>query len=199
MSKRVIETDTKTFIKFWLVPLGIGLLLLFINSAKQGLIVIGLSIFLALALRPLVHSVNNFFHKHFGADKKFQTASAVLAYLIVVLVLVGIVAVIGPVVVSETSHFVQRFPETFEKTLGGWEGINNIGKSIGIENLQGEIDNSIRNLSSQLTSVLGKDIVSSVSGGRCDHECSDGVDSDDAVFARRAEITRKFLAESWSK
>ena len=164
MSKKVVETDIKTFIKFWLVPLGIGLVILFINSAKHGLIIIGLSIFLALALRPLVHSVNNFFRKHFGADKKFQTVSAILAYLIVVIVIVAIVGIIGPVVVSETSHFVQRFPETFEKTVGGWEGVNNFGRTLGIENLQGEIDNTIKNFSSQIVGFLGKDIVSSVSG-----------------------------------
>lgn len=164
MPKRVIETDTKTFIKFWLVPLGIGLALLFIAAANEGLILIGLSIFLALALRPLVRRVNHFFNKHFGADKKFHNLSAVLAYLIVVVVIGGIVAIVGPVVVSETSRFVEHFPETFEKTVGGWEGVNNFGRNIGIENLQGDIDNAVKNLSHQISSVIGPDLVSSVSG-----------------------------------
>lgn len=161
---KVIETDIKTFIKFWLVPLGIGLVILFLNSAKVGLIIIGISIFLALALRPLVRSVNNFFDKHFSANKKFSTLSAILAYLIVVVVIGGIVAIIGPVVVSETSKFVQHFPETFEHTLGGWDGINNFGRNIGIENLQGEIDNTVKTWSSHIASILGPDLVSGVSG-----------------------------------
>ena len=87
MSKRTIETDTKTFVKFWLVPLGIGLVILFIAAAHTGLLLVGLSIFLALALRPLVRKVNHFFHKHFGTDKKFRNLSAVLAYIIVVVVI----------------------------------------------------------------------------------------------------------------
>ena len=82
------------------MPLGIGLALLFIDAAKVGLIIVGISIFLALALRPLVRKVNHFFHKHFGADKKFRNLSAVLAYVIVVVVIGGIVAIVGPVVVS---------------------------------------------------------------------------------------------------
>ncbi|MDO5474809.1 MAG: hypothetical protein Q4F61_00255, partial [Candidatus Saccharibacteria bacterium] len=72
MSKR-IGTDTWTFIKFWAIP-GIAYLLwLFIGKALEGLIIIGISIFLALALKPLVKKVNNFFTRMFGKDKKHQT------------------------------------------------------------------------------------------------------------------------------
>ena len=162
MSK-IIETDLKTFVKFWLVPLGIGLVLLFVYSAMMGLIVVGLSIFLALALKPLVRTVNNFFIKHFGTEKKHQTASAVLAYLIVVIVIGGILAIIGPVVVNETSKFVQNFPETFENTFGGWDGINEIGRNLGIDDLHAEIIKAVNDLSNNLLGVLGNNLVSSVS------------------------------------
>ena len=149
-----IETDWKTFIKFWLVPLIILAVLFILNKALTGLIIIGISIFLALALKPLVRKVNNFFTKHFGKDKKHQTLSAVFAYLIVVLVIGAILAIVGPVVVNETSKFVQNFPETFEKTLGGWDGINNFGKTIGINDLHAEITNAFTSLAeSQKLSV----------------------------------------------
>lgn len=163
MSKQ-IEADTKTFIKFWIIPVIIYGAYLIAQKALTGLVIIGISIFLALALKPLVRKVNNFFTKHFGTEKKHQTLSAVLAYLIVVVVIGGIIAVIGPVVVSETSRFVQNFPETFEKTFGGWDGINNIGKSIGIENLHSEIANSISKISNELLGLLGNSLVSGVSG-----------------------------------
>lgn len=163
MSK-VIETDMKTFVKFWLVPLIIAGILLFLYSAQTGLIIVGISIFLALALKPLVRKVNDFFTKHFGTEKKHQTASAVLAYMIVVLVIGGIIAVVGPVVVNETAKFVQNFPETFENTFGGWDGINNIGKAIGIEDLHAEISNALTSLSNNLLGMLGNNLVSSVSG-----------------------------------
>lgn len=163
MSK-TIETDLKTFVKFWLVPLGIGLVILFVYSALTGLIIVGISIFLALALKPLVRRVNNFFTKHFGTEKKHQTLSAVLAYVIVVLIIGGIIAVVGPVVVNETSKFIQNFPETFEQTFGGWDGINSFGKTIGIEDLHAEIANALTSLSNNILGVLGNNLVSSVSG-----------------------------------
>ncbi|MBQ2660799.1 AI-2E family transporter [Candidatus Saccharibacteria bacterium] len=163
MSKQ-IETDFRTFIKFWVVPLIIACALFLFFKALTGLLIIGISIFLALALKPLVRKVNDFFTRHFGTEKKHQTASAVLAYLIVVVVIGGVVAVVGPVVVNETAKFVQHFPDTFENTLGGWEGINNFGKTIGINNLQSEIANSLNGLSNDLLGVLGNSLVSSVSG-----------------------------------
>lgn len=163
MSKQV-GIDWKTFIKFWLVPLIILVVLYFLNKAQTGLIVIGISIFLALALRPLVKAVDNFFTKHFGSDKQHETLSVVLAYLIVVLVLGAIVAIVGPVVVNETAKFISNFPETFEKTFGGWEGINNFGRSIGIENLQSELSNFVNGISNGMLGFLSNNIMSSVSG-----------------------------------
>lgn len=163
MSK-TIETDLRTFIKFWLVPLGIGALIFILYKALTGLIIIGISIFLALALKPLVKSVNNFFVRHFGGDKKHQTISAVFAYFIVVLVIGVILAIVGPVVVNETSKFVQNFPQTFEKTFGGWDGINSFGRSIGIDNLQLEISNFLNSISNNLLGFVGTNFVSSISG-----------------------------------
>lgn len=163
MSKQ-IETDTKTFLRFWLIPVAIYAIWLFIQNAITGLVVVGISIFLALALKPLVRRVNNFFTKHFGTEKKHQTLSAALAYLIVVLVIGSVIAIIGPVVVNETSNFIQNFPETFEKTFGGWDGVNNFGKTLGVEDLHSEITNAVSKLSGDLLGVLGNNIVSSVSG-----------------------------------
>lgn len=159
-----IETDLKTFTKFWLVPLGILLALLFIDKALTGLIIIGASIFLALALRPLVRKVNDFFTKHFGKDKKHQTLSAVFAYLIVILAVGSVIAIVGPVVVNETAKFVEHFPETFEKTFGGWDGINSFGRNIGIDNLQGQIDGALSEMSNGMMSVVKNNLLSSVSG-----------------------------------
>lgn len=163
MTKQV-ETDFRTFVKFWSVPLVIAAVLLFLYSARTGLIIVGISIFLALALKPLVRKVNGFFIKHFGAEKKHQTLSAVLAYLIVVVVIGSVIAIIGPVVVNETANFIHNFPETFESTFGGWEGINNFGKAIGIEDLHTEINNAINELSKNLLGLLGNNLVSGVSG-----------------------------------
>lgn len=163
MSK-TIETDTKTFLKFWLIPVVIYAVWLFIQSAATGLTIVGISIFLALALKPLVRRVNDFFNKRFGTQKKHQTASAALAYFIVVLIIGGVIAIVGPVVVNETAKFIKQAPEMIENNFGGWEGINNFGKNFGIANLQGEITNALSSLSSTLLGTIGSDVVESVSG-----------------------------------
>lgn len=161
---KTIETDFKTFIKFWSVPLIIAGIILFLYKAMTGLIIIGISIFLALALKPLVRKVNELFIRWFGRNKKHETASVVLAYLIVVAIIGLILGIVGPVVVNETAKFIHNFPETFDKTIGGWEGVNNFGKTIGIENLQKEISTNLDNLSNTMLGFLGSNLVSSVSG-----------------------------------
>ena len=163
MSK-LIETDTRTFVKFWSIPLIILIVLVILDKASTGLIVIGISIFLALALKPLVRRVDNFFTKHFGTEKKHQKASAALAYIIVVVIIGGIIAVVGPVVVNETAKFIQQAPEMIEKNFGGWDGINEFGHNFGINDLHAEIVNALNNLSQTLLGQLGSNFVASVSG-----------------------------------
>lgn len=160
MSK-VIEGDLKTFIKFWLVPLGIFLFFLILSKALTGLIVIGISIFLALAIRPLVRKISGFFFRK--SKKKRETLSSILAYLIVVAAIGVVICIIGPVVVNETAKFVQNLPATFENTFGGWDKINEFGNSIGIENLHNEFNNFMGSMPNLLMGTLGGNIISGVS------------------------------------
>ena len=164
LMSKTIGTDTKTFLKFWLIPVAIYAVWLFVQNAATGLIIVGISIFLALALKPLVRRVNDFFNRRFGTQKKHQTASAVLAYLIVVFVIGGVLAIVGPVVINETAKFIQQAPEMFDKNFGGWEGINDFGRNIGINNLQADLTNALSSLSKTLLSSFGSDVVASVSG-----------------------------------
>lgn len=158
---RIIEGDLKTFIKFWLVPLGIFLAILIFFKALTGLIIIGIAIFLALAIRPLVKKISGFFFRK--SKNKRETLSSILAYLIVVIAIGAIIGVIGPVVVNETAKFIQNFPTTFENTFGGWDKINEFGNSIGVENLHNEFNNFMSNIPNLLMGTLGGNIISGVS------------------------------------
>lgn len=160
-----IRIGTKIIIKFWLVPLGIGLVGLFLFSARTGLLIVGASIFLALALRPLVNKISGLLNHIFDSknENKHRTLSAVLSYLLVVLVIGTILAVVGPVVVTETTKFVRNFPETFETTFGGWDGVNSFGQNFGISNLHEQISNAVSGLSDNLLGLLGTNLISSIS------------------------------------
>lgn len=155
MSK-TIDVDTRTFVRFWLVILGFGLVALFVWKALEALVIIGIAMFLAIAIRPLAQRINHLTKKDHAAS------SSIIAYIIVVGMLGIVVAVVGPVVIDQTTQFVQQLPETFEHTLGGWDGINDFGKTLGIENLQNEIMTALQNFSSGFVSNIGNALVMSV-------------------------------------
>ena len=163
MSKNTVEINTRSMIKFWLILLGIALVILFLYKAMTGLIIIGISIFFAIALKPFVNKLNKFMTKHLSVNKSHKTASAVLAYIIIVAIVLVIFGIVGPVVVNETSKFVQQFPTTFNETVGGWDGINEFGRNIGISNLQEDITKAVSSLSDGIFGNLGNTIVTSIS------------------------------------
>ena len=162
MAKTTVEVDTRTLIRFWLILLGIGLIILFLYKALTGLIIVGISIFLALALKPLVHKLNKFLGKHFGMDKNHKTASAVLAYTIIVSIVVSIIVIVGPVVVNETSKFVRNLPNALQD-FGNWDEVNAFGRSIGIEDLQAQISEGATALSKNIFGNLGNTVITSIS------------------------------------
>ncbi len=146
---RTIEVDTRTFIRFWLVLIGFGLVGLLIYKAMAGLIIIGIAAFLAIAMRPLANKI--------GSLTKHGTTGSVsvLAYVLIIGVVTFIVSVAGPVVIGETAQFVGQLPTTFENSMGGWDGINTFGQSIGVDDLQTEILNGLKSFSTSFVDNLG--------------------------------------------
>lgn len=153
---RAIEVDTKTFVRFWLVILAFGLGALLIWKAWGALVIIGIAAFLSIAIRPLAQRIDRI------TQKSNPTLSSVIAYILVIGILGVIIAVVGPVVIEQTTQFVQQLPATFEHTLGGWDGINDFGKNFGIDNLQDEIINTIQSFSSSFVANIGNALVLSV-------------------------------------
>lgn len=151
-----VDVDTRTFIRFWLVILGMGLLALFIWQARVGLIIVGVAMFLAVAIQPLAARIKRL------TKKEGSSFASVMAYVIIILIIAIIMAVVAPVVVDETVKFMAQLPETFEKTLGGWDGINGFGQTIGIENLQGEVLAGIQSFSADFVGNIGNVLVTGI-------------------------------------
>ncbi len=155
-NKKTIEVDTRTFVRFWLVILGLGLVGLFLWKALVGLIIVGIAIFLAIAIQPLATRINRL------TKKDNSSVSSAIAYGLIIVVIGIIISVVAPVVVDESVQFVRQLPTTFENTIGGWNGINNFGQTIGIENLQEEILTGIRNFSNSFVSNFGNFVIAGV-------------------------------------
>lgn len=152
-----VQVDTKTFVRFWIVILAFLLLLFIANKALIGIIIVGLAAFLAIAMRPLAKRIDRIYKK-----KSHPALSGTLAFLIVLAVVVFIIWVICPVVISETSKFIQQFPQTFEETVGGWDGVNSIAANFGINDLTGKTLAAIEEFAGRIFGDVGNFIISSL-------------------------------------
>ena len=101
-----IEIDTKTFIRFWLVVIGFVLAGWAIFLAKDAIILIIISLFLALALNAPVSKIA----KLLGSKKNRGGATAV-AYLLIVAFLGLVVAFVLPTIVEQTNKFIAEIPD----------------------------------------------------------------------------------------
>ena len=146
MSKS-IDVDTKTFVRFWLVIAAFIALILLIIKAKDGLIIVGTSIFLALAFKPLTKKVDRILGK-----KSHPGLAAGVTVTAIVLVIGAIIATVGPVVVSETSRFLSQAPTQIQDAINQSDWIDNVGKTFGIDDAKMQLGTLIKN---GLHSVFG--------------------------------------------
>lgn len=154
--KTKIEIDTRTFVRFWLVVIGMGLAILLIYNARVALMIIGISVFLALALNGPVSKIA----RHLpGRSRAGATA---IAYVIVVVVIGAVVVLLIPPIVQQTAGFIQKAPALVENATSQWKGL---GELVDKYNLQSQVDsavNSIKDSTAGWASSVGKGVVASI-------------------------------------
>ena len=155
MSKTV-DVDTKTFIRFWLVISLLAIIALLIARASTGLLIVGIAIFLAIAVRPLVFKVE----KIIGGEHHALAASLTVGGL--VLIIGTALAIIGPTIVSETTDFLKEAPNMLQEENSSWDTIDEVGKFFGIENAHTQIVSNLRDFSSYLLNGFKSNFLSSV-------------------------------------
>jgi predicted PurR-regulated permease PerM len=156
MSK-TIDVDTRTFVRFWVVILGLGLLGLFIWKAMPGLLIVLTSIFLAVALHPLAKKIDSIDKK-----KERRNLSSIMAVIVVVVSILAIIGLVGPVIVNETSKFLGSVPEQANTLLQNGE-IDRFGASIGIPDLKQQIITGVKDASQNFISNLSGFTINSIS------------------------------------
>lgn len=155
MSKTV-QVDTKTFVRFWLVIAVLALAVALIDKASTGILIVGIAIFFAIAVRPLVYKVE----KLIGKDRHALASGLTVGGLVLVIGLA--LAVVGPTVVTETTNFLRDAPTMIQNDNGSWEKINDFGKFFGIEDAHAQIVSGIKDLSGQLLNGFKANFLSSV-------------------------------------
>lgn len=151
-----VTVDTKTFIRFWLVILGFAAVGFLLFQAATGLLIIGAALFIALAINPLVQKLAKLIP---GNGVKLPIA---IAYILVIGCLSAFFAIVVPTIINETVNFARNFPETIKTVSNNFGWINDFGRQIGVENLQGEIITNIQKFSSTIVNDLGANFATSI-------------------------------------
>ena len=151
-----IEIDTKTFVRFWLVVMGFGLAGLAIYSAKDALVLLGISLFLALALNRPVAAIAK------KLPGKSRLGGTALAYTTLVLLLGCVIWFVIPSIVQQSAKFVESIPSIIDQASSQWRGVNDF---IDKNNLRPQVDSMMENIKQQSSSwatSVGTNLLSSV-------------------------------------
>lgn len=135
--KTKIDIDTRTFVRFWLVVFGIGLVAALLWKAQTALIILGISLFLALALNGPVTAIAR---KLPGKSRVLATA---IAYLVVIAFLGAIVTLVIPPIIQQTAKFAQNVPSIVESATHQWDGLRGFVEQY---NLQGQLDTAVASI-----------------------------------------------------
>lgn len=155
MSKTV-DVDTKTFVRFWLIVAVLAIAAVLLAQASTGLIIVGIAIFIAIAVRPLVLKVE----KVIGKERHALASGLTVGGL--VLIVGTALAIVGPTVVSETTTFLKDAPNMLQQENSSWDTIDEIGKFFGIEDAHAQIVSNLRDFSSYLLNGFKTNFLSSV-------------------------------------
>jgi predicted PurR-regulated permease PerM len=151
-----IEIDTKTFVRFWLVVIGFVLAGFAIFSARDALMIVGVSLFLALALNIPVSQISK------RLPGKSRIGATAISYVAVITLLSAVIFLVVPPIVQQTAKFVQTLPEFVETTTTQWDGLKVFIDSYG---LQPQVDQALESLqesTSSWASNVGQAVISGV-------------------------------------
>jgi predicted PurR-regulated permease PerM len=151
-SSSAIDISTKTLIKFWLIPVILIVIGAILYSARTGLFVIGVSIFLAIALNPAVSKISNIFP---GRNRVIATA---IAYVLIVAILGTILAIAIPPIVSQVIAFIQNTATSLGDTLGDWSELA-IVEQYNLQEVLDSIIISLQQSTASFASNIGSTVV----------------------------------------
>lgn len=153
-----IDIETQTFVRFWLVVIGFAAVIGAIYLSISALILIGIALFLALALNPPVSWLA---HKLPGKSRVGATA---IAYLFVVTFLGTAVFLVVPPIVEQSSKFAETVPGLIDKATSQKPALDDF---LHRYNLTGAFDQAVsnaKNQAAQASQQLAGSLVGFVTG-----------------------------------
>lgn len=151
-----IQINTETFVRFILVVIGFGLAGLAIYSARTALLIIGISIFLALALSvPVARLVKLL-------PKRNRILATSIAYIVVVAVLGAVIFWVIPPIVQQTAKFIQTVPDIAESVTESWGGLDNMIDKYNLRSQVDQVLESIKDDASGFAANAGQALVNGI-------------------------------------
>lgn len=154
--KVMIDSSTRVFVRFWLVPVGLLVAAMAVYSARTALIILGTALFLALALNA---PVTRLARRLPGNSRGLSTA---IAY-IVVIALIGAFAFLAvPPIIEQTAKFIQTVPQLVDTARDQWKGLNGL---IDKYNMHSQVDQataSLQQSASGWASSFGSNVLSGI-------------------------------------
>lgn len=154
--KTRIDIDTKTFVRFWLVVIGFGFAIFAIYHALPALIILGIALFLALALNGPVSRISRVL------PGKSRTAATAIAYVLVLVILGAILILVVPPIVQQTAKFVQNVPSFVNTATDQWKGLNGVIDQYNLKPQVEQVVNSIKDGTASWASNVGQSVVTGV-------------------------------------
>lgn len=148
-----IEIDTRTFVRFWLVVIGFAFAILAIYSARTALTLIGIALFLALALNAPVTYLAKYL------PGKSRVGGTAIAYILVVAILGVFAFLIVPPIVQQTVKFSQTIPSLVSGVTTQWHGVSSFVAKYHLQPQVDSIVNSLKNSTSNWASDAGKNFL----------------------------------------
>jgi len=144
--KTRIDIDTQTFVRFWLVVIAFAAAIYALRLASSALIILGVSLFLALALNGPVSLIAR------RLPGRSRVGATALAYVVVVLVLSAVIFVVIPPIVQQTAQFIQGIPQFVDNLIAQSRGLQDI---IAQYNLQDQVNNAMASIQSSASGWAG--------------------------------------------
>ncbi len=154
--KVVVDADTRTFVRFWLVPLGISLTGFALYSARTALIILGTAFFLALALNPPVTKIAKYL------PGKSRAGGIALSFIFVIAFILTLMTVVVPPIVQQTSRFVETIPSVVDGLTEQYHGLDALIARYGLEAQVNQMLESIKSTATSWATGFSANIIGGV-------------------------------------
>ncbi len=139
-----IDVETQTFIRLGLVILGFVFAIFLLIRARQPLTIIGVALFLALALNPPVSYISR------KLPSRSRVGATALAYITVITLLGGVLFLVIPPLVEQSSKFASTVPQIIDSVSAQRGFFNSFVTQYGLEE---QLTTSIESAKQQASSI----------------------------------------------